>query len=280
MTRHDRDQLGEGPVWSARDGALYWVDILRQKLHRLRLNDGTTRSWTIPDLIGWVIERRHQPGFIAGLRSGFAELDLDPFAIRPLARPAMHLSGSRFNDAKADSAGRIYAGSMSMAADQPTGCLYRLDPNGDMTVLDKGYTIANGPAFSRDERYLYHTDSARRLIYRFEVREGGALGERRSFVTFPENWGKPDGMTVDTEDHLWVAHWDGARVSRFAPDGSLQRSIDLPTPQITSCAFAGPALDRMFVTSAATGREDDLHAGSLFEVDPGVRGLAPQTFGG
>jgi sugar lactone lactonase YvrE len=276
----DRDQLGEGPLWSTRDGSLYWVDILRQKVHRLRLDDGGVSSWTLPEMIGWVIERRYQPGFIAGLRSGFAELHLDPFEVRLIARPEPDRPDNRLNDAKADSAGRIYAGSMPVAADQPTGGFYRFDPDRTITRLDSGYVVANGPALSCDERYLFHTDSARRTVFRFAVRADGSLDERRPFIQFPEGWGKPDGMTVDAEDHLWVAHWDGARVSRFAPDGSLQHSIALPTPQVTSCTFAGSGLDRMFVTTAAVGRDDDVFAGKIFEVDPRTRGLAPHAFAG
>jgi D-xylonolactonase len=276
----DRDQLGEGPLWSERDGALYWVDILRRKLHKLRLYDGRVSSWTMPEMIGWVIERRHEPGFIAGLRSGFAELHLDPFKVCLIARPEPDRPDNRLNDAKADSAGRIYAGSMPIAADQPTGGFYRFDADRTITRLDGGYVIANGPAFSCDERYLFHTDSARRTVFRYAVRADGSVSERRPFIQFPEAWGKPDGMTVDADDHLWVAHWDGARVSRFAPDGSLQHSIALPTPQITSCTFAGPGLDRMFVTTAAVGRDDDVFAGKVFEIDPRTRGLAPHAFAG
>jgi D-xylonolactonase len=276
----DRDQLGEGPLWSERDGALYWVDILRRKLHKVRLDDGRVSSWTMPEMIGWVIERRHEPGFIAGLRSGFAELHLDPFKVCLIARPEPDRPDNRLNDAKADSAGRIYAGSMPIAADQPTGGFYRFDADRTITRLDSGYVIANGPAFSCDERYLFHTDSARRTVFRYAVRADGSVSERRPFIQFPEAWGKPDGMTVDADDHLWVAHWDGARVSRFAPDGSLQHSIALPTPQITSCTFAGPGLDRMFVTTAAVGRDDDVFAGKVFEIDPRTRGLAPHAFAG
>jgi D-xylonolactonase len=276
----DRDQLGEGPLWSARDASLYWVDILRQELHALHLGDGRIKSWTMPEMIGWVIERRHTPGFIVGLRSGFAELRLDPFQVHVIASPEPDRPDNRLNDAKADSAGRIYAGSMPVAADKPSGSFYRFDADWNITRLDDGYVIANGPAFSCDERYLFHADSAQRTVFRYAVRGDGSLAERRPFIEFPQGWGQPDGMTVDANDHLWVAHWDGARVSRFAPDGSFQNSIALPTPQVTSCTFAGPGLDRMFVTTAAVGRDDDVFAGKVFEVDPCTRGLAPNTFAG
>ncbi len=280
IERHNRDQLGEGPLWSARDQALYWVDILSRKLHRLRLEDEHVDSWTLPEMTGWVIERRDHPGFIAGLRSGFAELALEPFSIRPIISPEPHLPTNRLNDAKADAAGRIYAGSMPIDADEASGSLYRLDADHTITRLDTGYFIANGPAFSADERWLYHTDTGRGVIYRFPMDPDGSVGPRSHFIHFPDDWGKPDGMTVDADDHLWVAHWGGSRVSRFSPQGVLERSIALPTPQITSCAFAGPDLDRLFVTSAAVGRAEDPLAGRLFEVNPRARGLTPCSFAG
>jgi sugar lactone lactonase YvrE len=279
VERGERDQLGEGPLWSVRDNALYWVDILGKRLHRLSLSDGAIESWTMPEMLGWIIERAGGSGFIAGLRSGFAELDLDPFSIRLIGSPEPERPGNRLNDAKADSAGRIYAGSMPIGADQPSGALYRLDPDRRITRLDDGYIVSNGPAFSRNGRAMYHTDSVRRHIYSFPVRDDGSLGSRTTFLQFEADWGSPDGMTVDAEDCLWVAHWGGARISRFTPDGKLERSISLPASQISSCTFAGPNLDRMFVTSAAIEREHEPLAGALFEVDPGVKGLAPNRFG-
>ena len=140
--------------------------------------------------------------------------------------------------------------------------------------------MANGPAFSLDGRTLYHTDSGVRTIYAFDLAADGSLAGKREFVRFREDWGFPDGMTTDAEGCLWVAHWAGARISRFDPAGALIRSIALPASNITSIAFAGPGLDRMFVTSSTIGREDEPEAGSLFELDPGVRGVPPRAFAG
>ena len=272
-------QLGEGPLWSAREDAVYWVDILGQRLNRLGLKDGLVAHWDMPEPIDWVIERRDAPGFIAGFASGFAELTLIPFAIRPIGNPEPHLPANRMNDAKADSAGRIWAGTMAADCKGMHGSLYRLDPDRRWTKVDGPYGIANGPAISADGRTLYHTDTARRLIYRFAADEDGTLGERETFIRFGCEWGSPDGMTLDAEGGLWVAHWGGGRVSRFTADGRLDRAIALPASQITSCTFAGANLDRMFVTSAADG-VDEPHAGKLFEIDPGCRGLPTLAFGG
>ena len=280
IARSQRDQLGEGPLWSQREHALFWVDILGRQVHRLSLRDRRVSSWTMPENIGWLIEREHQQGFIAGFASGFFELGLEPLRTSLLCRPPLHPSSNRLNDAKADHHGRIWAGSMPFDADRPAGALYRLDVAHKVTHVDGGYTVANGPAFSRDGMFLYHTDSHARVVYRFRLHEDGSLSERTVFIEFPAEWGSPDGMTVDSDGGLWVAHWGGGRVSRFDERGKWERSIELPASRITSCAFAGPELDRMFVTSAADGVPDEPHAGCLFEVDPGVRGLAPHRYGG
>ena len=280
IERPERDRLGEGLLWSDRDQAVYWTDILASKLHRIGLADGRIESWTMPEMIGWVIERETGPGLIAGLQSAIVELTLDPITITPIVSPEAHMPNNRRNDAKADARGRIWAGSMDVGAARETGALYRLDPDRSLHRVDSGYYICNGPAFSRDQRVLYHTDSALGLVYRFALKDDGSLGPREIFLAFENDWGKPDGMTVDAEGGVWIAHWGAARVSRFTPDGALDRSIALPASQITNCTFAGDRLDRMFVTSAAEGREDEPLAGALFEIDPGATGLPTGRFGG
>jgi sugar lactone lactonase YvrE len=235
----------------------------------------------MPEAIGWMIERR-TGGFVAGFKGGFARLSLDPLEIDLFANPEAHLPETRMNDAKADDRGRIWAGSMDERADaQPIGALRRLDTDFSWQEVDAGYHIANGPAFNPDHSVLYHADSARRLVYAYDIgADVGTLSNKRVFVQFEAEWGYPDGMTTDAEGGIWIAAWGGGRINRFTPDGALDRFIALPASQITSCAFAGPDLDRLFVTSAAAGREDEPHAGALFEVDAGVRGLPPGQFGG
>jgi D-xylonolactonase len=277
---HLRCQLGEGPLWSRRDNAVYWVDILAPALHRLSLADTAIRSWPMPEKIGWVLERRESPGFIAGLQSGFTELTLDPVESRLIADPEPHYPGNRMNDARVDHLGRIWAGTMDDEERVASGSLYRLDRNLDITKHDSGYKVTNGPAFSPAHDRLYHSDTGRGIVYRFDMAPEGNIGNREIFIRFPKNWGHPDGMTVDAEGSLWIAHWGGGRVSRFTSEGQFDRDIRLPASQITSCVFAGENLDRMFVTSAAAGREDEALAGCLFEVEPGVRGLPPNLFDG
>jgi xylono-1,5-lactonase len=280
ISRSQRDMLGEAPLWSANWNALFWVDIFGQKIHSLDLGTDTVTSWFVPERIGWIIERRNGDGFVAGLKSGFAFLRLSPLTTESICNPEIDRPQNRLNDAKADNAGRIWAGSKDDRDLETTGALYRLDPDLRWSRVDDGYKVTNGPTFSRDYQTLYHTDSLKRIIYAFDLAKDGRLSNRRIWLRFPEEWGYPDGMTTDAEGAIWIAHWGGARISRFFSDGRLDRSIPMPASNITSIAFGGVNLRRMFVTSASHDDEGGELAGALFEVDAGVEGLAPNTFSG
>lgn len=282
VPRENRDILGEGLLWSARESALFWTDILGRKLWRMSLTDDEISQWEMPEAIGWIIERA-RGGFIVGLASGFYRLDLEPFRLELIANPQPERPGNRLNDAKADAHGRIWAGSMPFMEQPSTnwpasGALYRLDHDGAVSRHDDGITIANGPAFSPDSTALYHTDSRIGQVWKFALRADGTLGPREQHLQFDGTSGSPDGMTCDREGGLWIAFYGGSKVARFRPDGTLDREIALPTPQITNVCFAGEDLSRMFVTSAADGRPDDPLAGALFEVDAGAIGAPPNQY--
>lgn len=279
IPRDRTDWLGEGPLWVAQENALYWVDVTGQRLNRLSLADEAVTEWAIPEMIGWVIPRRQRPGFIAGLKSGIAELRLDPLRVTSLLAPEPLLPLNRMNDAKADARGRIFAGTMPIACDTPTGSLYRFDPDGSLTLIDSDYTVTNGPAFSPDGAWMYHTDSVLRQVYRFPVLPDGGLGTRELFREFSPEEGHPDGMTFDSDGGLWVACWGAGCVVRLRPDATIDTRIGVPASQASSCCFAGAGLDRMFVTSSGDG-VDELHGGALFEVAPGRTGFAPDMFAG
>jgi sugar lactone lactonase YvrE len=234
----------------------------------------------MPEKIGWAIECTDDRRFIIGLKSGFARLDIDSMEIQRIGHPEPDRPHNRLNDAKVDGAGRIWAGTMDDREIAASGALYRLDPSLAWTRHDDGYGVTNGPTFSSDGTTLYHTDSLNRTVFAFDLTEAGTLANKRVFLRFDDSWGYPDGMCTDSDGGIWIAHWGGGRVSRFSPDGRLDRSIALPASQITSCAFGGSGLDRMFVTSAAVGVEDEPLAGALFEVESGARGMAPRLFGG
>jgi len=280
VPREDRDILGEGPLWSVRHKALFWVDIIGQKIHRLNPCTGETTAWAIPERIGWIIERRNTEVFVAGLKSGFAFVQLDPLLISPIGNPEPERPFNRQNDAIADDQGRIWAGTKDDRELDATGALYRLDPDLRWQRMDDHYKVTNGPVFSPDYRTLYHTDSFERTVYAFDLDSDGTLTNRRIWLRFPNEWGYPDGMATDAEGGIWIAHWGGARISRFFPDGRLHRAIPMPASKITSIAFGGDDLRRMFVTSASLDSEGEPAAGALFEIDAGVQGIAANTFAG
>ncbi|CAM8664238.1 6-deoxy-6-sulfogluconolactonase [Sphingobium sp. AntQ-1] len=273
------DSLGEGTLWSARDNAVYWVDILAPALNRLSLESGAVDRFAMPEPLGWVAERE-AGGFIGGFQSGFAEISLDPLAVTPFGDPEPHFPGNRMNDGKADAQGHIWCGTMEMAEAHDRGALYRLAPDRSWTVVDSAYRVPNGPAFSPCGTWLYHSDTAKQQMYRFRRTEHGATG-REPFIRFGDADGYPDGMTVDADGHIWVAHWGGSRISRFTPEGRLDRAIALPARQVTNITFAGPNLDRMFVSSATVGLDDPTeYDGGFFEVESGARGLPTNLYAG
>jgi sugar lactone lactonase YvrE len=280
-----RAELGEGPLWSARDQAIYWTDIKARKLNRYRLADGGSRSWDMPDAIGWAVERRGRPGFIVGLAHAVAEVTLDPFRLVQKCAVEADLRSNRLNDAKVDPAGRIWFGTMHDGEKEGSGAFYRLDRDFSVHRVDSGYICANGPTFSPEGGIVYHTDSNAREIYAFDVEADGSLAGKRVFARFEAEEGFPDGMTTDREGCLWVAHWGGSRVTRFRPDGARDRAVHFPVSQVTSCTFGGDRLDRMFVTSARIGLGEaqlakEPLAGGLFEFDPDVAGLPTPQFAG
>ncbi len=278
--------LGEGPVWDERSGTLYWVDIKSPALLATDVAARRTRRWPMPDRIG-AVGLREGEGLVAALKSGFAFIDLPTGTVRPIVDPERHLPGNRFNDGKVDPLGRFWAGSMDDAEREPTGHLYRLDPDLSVERIEIGFVCTNGIDWSGDARTLYFTDTFRRRIhaYAFES-QGGRLGARRTFAEVPEGQGFPDGLTVDAEDHVWGAHWGGGRVTRYRPDGSIERVLELPVPLTTSCCFGGPDLATLYVTTASinldqAARDKAPLSGGLFAVTGlGVRGRPSTRFRG
>jgi sugar lactone lactonase YvrE len=278
-----RALLGEGPVWVAREAALYWLDIKGGKIFRLD-DSGERREWPTPF---WVcsLAPRAGGGFVGGTAEGVALIDLESARFEIVARPEPQLPDNRFNDGKVDRTGRFWAGTMDNREQEASGTLYRFAADLDWVAVDSGYKVTNGPAFSPDGTRMYHNDSGRGVTYAFDVDPEGNAGNRRVFHRFDEGDGSPDGMTVDAEGCLWIAFWDGWCVRRFSPGGELLETVELPVARPTSCAFGGPDFDRLYVTSASIGLDQDAlemqpKAGGLFMFRPGVQGLAEVPFAG
>ena len=275
--------LGEGPVWVAREHALYWLDIKGRMIFRLS-DGGEVSQWPTPFRVGSLAPRA-KGGFIAGTDEGIAEIDLADGRMKILFNPEADLPGNRFNDGKVDRSGRFWAGTMDDSERQASGSLYRIDADLRCTRIDEDYRVTNGPAFSPDGTIMYHNDSARQVTYAFDLDEAGNASNRRTFIQFGEGDGYPDGMTVDAEGGLWIGFWDGGCLRRFSAEGELTQVLEMPASRPTSCAFGGPNLDRLYVTSASIGLDETAlsmqpNAGGLFMVTPGVQGIAEVPFAG
>jgi sugar lactone lactonase YvrE len=286
------DVLGEGPWWDLRTATLLWVDIDGRRLHRHDPASGATETTTLPALASAVVARARgglalaledgirvtAPGIrLAGPGAG----ELRPFALLEDDDPS-----TRMNDACCDRAGRLWVGSIAKDDRPGAGSLYRVDPDGSVTRVLCDLSISNGIDWSPDDRLMYFIDSETRRVdvLDYDLETGQASG-RRTLVELPDGAGLPDGMTVDAEGCLWVATWDGWSLRRYRPSGELDRIVRLPVARVTSCAFGGPDLEELYVTSASTGlsdaelREQPL-AGALFVLRTGVRGLPATPFGG
>jgi L-arabinonolactonase len=278
-------RLGEGPLWDAQDRALYWVDIKGCLVHRLDPRTGRDTQWPTPEMVGSVAVRA-QGGLVVALRAGFHFLDPETGAVVPVACPEPERPENRFNDGKPDRRGRFWAGSMHDPETAPTGALYRLDPDLACHRMVDGVVCSNSLCWSADGRTMYHGDTAARLVWAWDSDpESGEIANRRVFARLDREAGAPDGATVDADGFVWLAHWDGWRLSRFDPTGRLERVIPLPVQRPTCPAFGGPDLDVLYVTSATVGLgPDELRrqpwAGGILALDPGVRGLAEARFAG
>jgi sugar lactone lactonase YvrE len=273
--------LGEGPIWSGRDQTLLWLDIFRPSINIYDPATGANRFIPVAETI-YAAGFAGESGYIASLDSGFALLDAQGAILRLLTDPNAGRAVN-FNDGRVDRRGRFWSGTMAKDWTSPAGSLWRLA--GDKAAeMDTGIVLANGIGFSPDDRVFYFTDFARRTIftYPFDL-AAGTLGERQVFVTLEEKDGKPDGMTVDSEAHVWIAHWDGWCVTRHDPKGREVLRIAMPVQRPTSVAFGGEDLSTLYVTSATMGLTPEELAkaplsGALFAVETHFRGQPESSF--
>lgn len=279
--------LGEGTLWSVRQQALYWVDILGHQLHRFTPSTQARDSWGFAEEITALAERRDNPGLLVTLRRDLALFHPDTGHLQRLHRPEPDLPENRFNDGKCDAKGRFWAGTMDFGCQARTGSLYRFDPSGQCTRLHTGIAVTNGPTWSLSGRTLYFNDTVQGKVLALDCDPGtGTLGPGRVWLHMPAEDGVPDGMTTDAAGRIWIAHWGGACVSCHDPESAAELlRIALPTDHITNCAFGGPDLRTLFITSARSGlNAQQLHnqplAGSLFCVDIDSPGQAPDLFAG
>lgn len=274
------DSLGEGPVWSVQEQALYWVDIERPCLQRWHPATGAYMVWLLPSLVG-SFALRQQGGAVVALRDGLYFFDLDSGQLQNICRPEVGIN-TRFNDGKCDRHGRFWAGTTDLQFANPIGALYRLDGHGRCQPMRPGLICANGLGWSPDNSTMYLTDSTIGTIFAYDFdSDDGRLHNERIFVQNKQL--TPDGLTVDAEGYVWSAQWDGWKIIRYDPQGRVAQEILLPVQRPTSCTFGGATLSTLYITTSAGGlsptqRAEQPLAGSVLALETAVNGLPDPIF--
>ena len=271
--------LGESPLWHPEIKCCYWVDIERGILYEYNWLLQTTRKWDFKGRLSLVRQGKNHE-LILALRTAIVKFDLESEQLSPLVEIELSTSGNRCNDGACDSLGRLWIGTMNLQQKKESGALYMVDNNLKVRKKVSNTSVSNGIAWSLDNKHLFYIDSPTRVVQSFTFNENsGEIIFEKNVIEVPEELGTPDGMAIDEEGMLWIAHWGGFGVYRWNPDdGKLLDKIVLPVPQVTSCAFAGENLDHLIITSARENlNEEDLEkcpeSGNLFIVKTSVKGL-------
>ena len=277
------DYLGEGPVWAAAEGRLYWFDIQGKRLNWLTPDSDEAGGFDLP-LRASVAAPRRAGGLVLVTEAGLAHFDTATGRFE-LRAPMSFGPGFRTNDGKIDVAGRLWWSSMDDDGGRRPGALLRTDPDGRTHKVLDGIHIANTVSCTPDGTRLYLADSSLQTLWTFPIAADGTLGERRPFIDTKGEPGTPDGSAVDAEGFVWNAQWGAWRIVRYAPDGRIDRIVPMPVAQPSSCAFGGPDLATLYVTSARENLSAEALAaqplaGSLFAFEPGVTGLPLPAFAG
>lgn len=281
-----QNEVGEGPLWCPVDKVLYWLDVEGKRLYRLDPATNALKEWTTPHEMHALALREDHPGMIVTSRDGFGFFEPDTGAFEKIYDPEPELPNNWINDGKCDRAGRFWGGSLDHTQATVAGTLYRIDADGGGHVMETGIRVSNGMAWSLDNKTMYHTDTTARSIYAYDFDlDSGAIHNRRVLVDTAGMKGVPDGMTIDEEGYLWSAFAYGRAVYRFTPDGRLDRKIETPATLTTSVMFGGDDLATLYITSGRYRVRDSALAeyplaGSLFAIEPGVKGVPEPRFAG
>jgi len=267
---HMNNVVGESPIWNPVEQVLWWADIGANLFFKYTPSTGDVQTYSLDQPLG-CLALHADGGLLLAVSAGVAYWR--DGLLRLCMSRAQLGAANRFNDGAVDRAGRFWFGT---ASDKPENCLFRLDHDGTAHVMEMGIGISNGIGWSPDNRTLYYSDSGGSgVVYAYDFHlESGAISQRRIFLPPAGTAGAAvaDGLTVDREGCLWIAFWDGGRVERRAPDGTLVQRIDLPVQCPTSCTFGGPKLNELYVTSARR-QPDQPQTGDLFRIRTDVSGL-------
>ena len=276
------DLLGESCVWSEADGALYWVDVRGRAMRRYHLPTREVASFPVQEMPA-SLALRATGGVLLAMESGVASFDPDSGTLAPVAAPPEPIPHQRFNDGRCDRQGRFWVGTLNDRDRDASGTLFRLGPKLQLDPVLGSVTIPNSLAWSPDGATMYFTDTTSREIWAYDFDVLTGTPSRRRVFARVQAPGTPDGSTVDAQGGLWNAEYDGRRVCRYLPDGRLDRVIDLPVQRPTCCAFGGPGLRTLFVTTAAQKLSEEERArqplaGRLLALDVGIAGLPEPAY--
>jgi sugar lactone lactonase YvrE len=280
-----RADVGEAPHWDERSKTLLFVDLTGGVVFRYDQSGAELTSFSVGQEVGAVVPRRGG-GLVLAVRDGIAVAAEDGEGFELTAPVERDIPGNRMNDAKCDPAGRLFAGTMSYDVAPQAGALYRVDPDWSAAQVVRDVTQSNGLAWGPGGSLMYFIDSATQSVDVFDYDiDAGSVGHRRRLVTIERAYGIPDGMTADSRGNVWVACFGGGAVRCFSPAGVLLEEVFLPVSQVTSCAFGGPGLADLYVTTAAYRLSADQltgqpHAGATFVCRPGAVGLPAPSFAG
>ena len=277
--------LGEGPMWSASEQALYWIDIVGKSVHRLRTATGPVESRSLPYAPAAVFPRS-AGGLLLVTKKGLALFDFEANDVQSIPVPNIDFSVEVFNDGRCDRSGRLWIGTRHIERTETKAGLYCLTSDYRFARKASGYVLGNGLAWSPDEKTLYHVDTRLGCVFAYDFDPArGDVANRRTFIRYDATAsGHPDGCAIDSEGGLWIAEVGASRVARYASDGRFDREIRLPVSKPTSVMFGGGDLSTLFVTSMRFGLDDNAlakepHAGAVLAIAAGVKGMPENLFG-
>ena len=279
--------VAESPVWDEGRQRLFWVDIESGRVHCLNPESRTDKFIELGQRVG-AVALRLDGGLIAAMQDGIHYLDFEEGETEFLCDPERHLPNNRFNDGKCDPRGRFWAGTMGMSKPRlPVAALYVLDNKRSIRQVLNGVSVSNGMAWTKDNKTFYYIDTQCETVDAFDFApDSGDITNRRTVIRIAEGEGRPDGMTIDRDGMLWVAHWGGWQVGRYDPNtGCKLASVKVPAERVSSCTFGGADLDWLYITTAGEALSEEErtiqpHAGAIFRIRTTAKGYPSDRFAG
>jgi xylono-1,5-lactonase len=280
------NKLGESVIWHVASQRVLWIDLYDPKLfiHDPKTNETIVRVVNLKAPLGAIVATSNPALLMITHADGISTLDINTGATALFAAPEKNRDAIIYNDCKVDRFGRLWVGSSHSKEVEPRGALWCVYSNGDCFLGDVGFAISNGPAFSLDGKTMYFNDSLGRTTFSYDISADDPYPRnRRVLVRYSEEEGLPDGLTVDAEDCLWVAHWGGSRITRFSNSGERLQMISIPAPQVTTVGFGAADLASLYVTSARDGLSAGVlekypRSGDLFMAKPRIGGVPEPLF--